>query len=55
MFVEWVMFVNRKDLLDFNSQRVCLVLNFVIDPCESGIGLVIGLKYNLRDCCFFKA
>jgi hypothetical protein len=55
MFVEWVIFVKRKELLGFNSQRVSLVLNFVIDPCESGMALVIGLTYDVAGYCVFKA
>jgi hypothetical protein len=54
MFVEWVMFVKRKELLGFNSQRVSLVLNFVIDPCESGMALVIGSTYDVAGYCVFK-
>lgn len=55
MFAEWVMFVKRKELLGFNSQRVSLVLNFVIDPCESGMALVIGSTYDVAGYCVFKA
>jgi len=55
MIVEWVMFVKRKELLGFNSQRVSLVLNFVFDTCKSRMALVIGSTYDVAGCCVFKA
>jgi len=45
----------RKELLVFNYQRVSLELNFVIDPCESGMTLVIGSTYDVAGYCVFKA
>lgn len=54
MFVEWVMYVNRKDLLDFNSQRISW-LNFVIDLRNQGRHWLLALQMTWQVVAFFKA